>query len=369
MVSELVYAGVEHPLVSISTAGSTAVFEYNSDGKLSKVVRGDGSSVEYDYDSMGNRTALRIEDADEVIVRQQKWAYDELGRLLRAVGAAGQVSQYRYDLNDNPVGITNARQFSSSGTFDELDRQITRKDALNGITQTRYDAFDRLTEVQDPRGVTTRYQYDGLGNLAKRISPDSGTTTFEYDAAGNIVKRTDARGVVVEYRYDALDRLIERRYPATPSLNERRAYDSQDNGNYGISRLTSIEDSSGSLVYRYDARGNLIEQVRSLSLNGHTLSERVAYRYDAADNLMGIDYPGTVKVGYLRNAASQVERVTLALDGGTSSDLASQISYMPFGPLKQLTWGNGPCRHWIERRSISNGKICRSAFGIVRRVI
>ncbi len=127
-------------------------------------------------------------------MRQQQWAYDELGRLLRAVGAGGQTRSFAYDLNDNPVGETNPRQFAHSQAFDALDRLVGQSDPLGGKTQLAYDAQDNLTEVKDPRGVTTRYEYDGLGNLTRLVSPDSGTTTFEHDAAGNVIRRTDARG-------------------------------------------------------------------------------------------------------------------------------------------------------------------------------
>ncbi|MEF0426287.1 RHS repeat protein, partial [Pseudomonas aeruginosa] len=153
---------------------------------------------------------------------------------------------------------------------------------LGGKTQLAYDAQDNLTEVKDPRGVTTRYEYDGLGNLTRLVSPDSGTTTFEHDAAGNVIRRTDARGAVTEYRYDALNRLVERRSPSDPSLDVQYRYDLTADGNQGIGRLGAIEGARDSLVYRYDERGNLVEQVRSIRLDQQTLLDRVTYRYDAA---------------------------------------------------------------------------------------
>lgn len=362
VVSTLTYSGVDPKLASITTASSTTSFEHDAVGQLTKITRADGSwlqytydparrltaitnnlgeRVEYDVDVAGKRTAQRLKDATGTLKQQQSWVYDELGRLLRSVGASAQTDHYQYDLNDNPAGHTNPRQFSNSSSFDALDRLVSQTDALNGITQLGYDAQDNLTKVQDPRGVTTRYEYDGLGNLTKLISPDSGTSTFEYDAAGNITKQTDARGVVVTFSYDALNRLTARHYPATPALDATYSYDSTAGGNLGIGRLTAIQDGSGTLAYRYDARGNLIEQARSLSVNGQALADSVTFQYDAADQLVGIGYPGAVQVGYPRNAAGQVGSVTLSLAGDNASNLASGISYLPFGPLQQLTWANG----------------------------
>ncbi|MCW5341459.1 RHS repeat domain-containing protein, partial [Pseudomonas aeruginosa] len=204
-----------------------------------------------------------------------------------------------------------------------------------------YDAQDNLTEVKDPRGVTTRYEYDGLGNLTRLVSPDSGTTTFEHDAAGNVIRRTDARGAVTEYRYDALNRLIERHSPSDPSLDVQYRYDLTADGNQGIGRLGAIEGARDSLVYRYDERGNLVEQVRSIRLDQQTLLDRVTYRYDAANQLLEIGYPSGLAIGYPRNAGGQVASVTLAVGDKAPSTLVGQIAYLPFGPLLRLTWGNG----------------------------
>ncbi|MGU1598436.1 RHS repeat domain-containing protein, partial [Pseudomonas aeruginosa] len=185
------------------------------------------------------------------------------------------------------------------------------------------------------------YEYDGLGNLTRLVSPDSGTTTFEHDAAGNVIRRTDARGTVTEYRYDALNRLIERHSPSDPSLDVQYRYDLTADGNKGIGRLGAIEGARDSLVYRYDERGNLVEQVRSIRLDQQTLLDRVTYRYDAANQLLEIGYPSGLAIGYPRNAGGQVASVTLAVGDKAPSTLVGQIAYLPFGPLQRLTWGNG----------------------------
>ncbi|MDF5947254.1 hypothetical protein P4129_11650 [Pseudomonas aeruginosa] len=177
--------------------------------------------------------------------------------------------------------------------------------------------------------------------MTRLVSPDSGTTTFEHDAAGNVIRRTDARGTVTEYRYDALNRLIERHSPSDPSLDVQYRYDLTADGNKGIGRLGAIEGARDSLVYRYDERGNLVEQVRSIRLDQQTLLDRVTYRYDAANQLLEIGYPSGLAIGYPRNAGGQVASVTLAVGDKAPSTLVGQIAYLPFGPLQRLTWGNG----------------------------
>jgi RHS repeat-associated protein len=349
-------------LASVSTAGSTTSFEHDAVGLITKVTRGDGSwlsytwdgarrltkitnnlgeTIEYSLDAMGNRTAQRLKDASSSLTQQQTWVYDELGRLLRSVGAGGQTSGYQYDLNDNPTVSTNPKQHSNTQAYDALDRLVSSTDPLNGVTALAYDAQDNLTQVQDPRGVTTQYQYDGLGNLIQQTSPDSGTTTYSHDAAGNVISKTDARGVVTLYHYDALNRLIARQYPANPALNVQYHYDMTADGNKGIGRLTAVQDASGVLGYHYDERGNLVEQLRSVEVSGVDQYDSLGYAYDGASQLTRIDYPQGFSILYPRNAAGQVSQVQLQVGSGQPSGFASNISYMPFGPLKSLTWANG----------------------------
>lgn len=349
-------------LASISTAGSSTSFEHDAIGQITKVTRGDGSwlsytwsaarrltaitnnlgeKIEYEYDPMGNRTAQRLRDASNNLNQQQSWAYDELGRLLRSVGAAGQTSQYGYDLNDNPTLSRTPKQHNTTRSFDALDRLVSSTDPLNGVTQLAYDAQDNLTQVQDPRGITTQYEYDGLGNLTKLISPDSGTTTYSHDAAGNVLSKTDARGVVTTYTYDALNRLTGRQYPATPALNVQYHYDMTADGNHGVGRLTAIQDASGVLGYYYDARGNLTGQLRSVEVAGTDRYSGLGYEYDGANQLVKISYSLGFNILYARNSVGQVSQVQLQIGDNPPDALASQIEYLPFGPLKSLTWANG----------------------------
>ncbi|EPB7750850.1 RHS repeat domain-containing protein, partial [Pseudomonas aeruginosa] len=126
-----------------------------------------------------------------------------------------------------------------------------------------------------------------------------------------------------------------------PSLDVQYRYDLTADGNKGIGRLGAIEGARDSLVYRYDERGNLVEQVRSIRLDQQTLLDRVTYRYDAANQLLEIGYPSGLAIGYSRNAGGQVASVTLAVGDKAPSPLVGQIAYLPFGPLLRLTWGNG----------------------------
>lgn len=348
-------------LASSSTGTAVIRYTYSNTGDITQISMGDGNwikyrhdnarrvvgitnrlgeSVDYTLDAQGNRTRIQIKSSTGEAVNTQQYVYDELGRLLRSLGAAGQTHQFGHDLNDNLVSATSPRNHKTQHSFDALNRLVQSVDPLGAITRINYDPNDRPTQVMDARQVTTRYEYDEHGNLTRSISPDRGTTLYTYDNASNVIKRVDARGVITQYAYDALNRLVSRSYPATPGLNTRFIYDESTGGNPGIGRLTSIQDSTGTLRYTYDAVGNLTHQSRSLSSIGAAVTDSVGYAYDAGNHLQRVDYPTALSVAYTRNVAAQVTDVTLTLNGSVLP-LATSISYQPFGPLKSLAWANG----------------------------
>ncbi|MDD0843385.1 RHS repeat-associated core domain-containing protein [Pseudomonas sp. Gutcm_11s] len=349
-------------LKSVTTAGSTTSFDYDAIGQIIKVTRGDGSwlsytwngarrlekitnnlneSAQFDYDSMGNRKSQIVRDASNTLAQQQTWVYDELGRLIRSIGAESQTQKYGYDLNDNPNLSTSPKEHSTTRAFDALNRLTSSTDPRNGVTTLSYDGQDNLVKATDPRSVVTEYKYDGLGNLKQLISKDSGTTTFTQDGAGNVLTSTDARGVVTTFSYDALNRLKTKQYPANPTLNVQYHYDMTADGNHGVGRLTGVQDANGVLGYHYDARGNLVEQIRSVEVASGDTYDALEYSYDNANQLTRIAYPDGVAVEYSRNAAGQVSEVELVVGSQAPTALASALSYLPFGPLKSLTWANG----------------------------
>ncbi|MGH8332528.1 MAG: RHS repeat protein, partial [Pseudomonas sp.] len=297
--------------------------------------------LEFELDPMGNHTAAHVMDNAGKLTKQHQWLYDQLGRLLHSVGASGQASRMQYDLNNNPITTVTPRDTSYSSAYDPLDRLVKSTDPLNGSSQFKYDAQDNLTHVGDARGVNTQYHFDGLGNLTQLDSPDSGTSKYKYDAAGNITEKTDARGVVTSYAYDALNRMVTRRYPANPKLDIRFQYDSIAAGNKGVGRITAIEDMNGVQSYFYDAQGNHIAQQHTPSTDGVAQSGQIGYGYDSTNKLNRIDYPDGFSIHYLRNAIGQVNQVQMQRGEDKPIAFAQDLTYLPFGPLKSLTWNNG----------------------------
>ncbi|NYZ66288.1 RHS repeat protein [Endozoicomonas sp. SM1973] len=341
-ITQFTYDGVGQITAVVLPNGSQLNYTYDAARRLTRVSNGLGERIDYQHDNMGNLTQQQVTSATGSVVSQSTQAYDEMGRLLQAVGAGGQTTRFQYDKNSNTTATTNPRNYKTSQAFDGLNRLVEITDALNQVTQLKYDSQDNLTQVTDPRGVATTYQYDGLGRLVKEISPSSGETVYSHDAVGNLTEKTDGRGRITRYRYDALNRLTQRIYPSTPTLNVTYLYDDTSDGSKGIGRLTGIQDQSGLIAYHYDDRGNATKTMRSVSLNGKDQFFGVAYGYNLANQLTRIQYPSGLTISYQRNSNGQVNQVTGQFKGGDQViNLANNIGYVPFGPVQQLTWGNG----------------------------
>jgi len=214
-----------------------------------------------------------------------------------------------------------------------------------------YDARDNLIEVKDPNGLITSYTYDGLNNLVALTSPDTGTTTYTYDIAGNRLSQTDARGVVTTLSYDVLGRLTSTTYPSATHLNVTTRFDDYSNlpqsiaqcpaPNYPLGRMTYMTDASGTTAYCYDHRGNTTRKTQeTLTPSGSSQLFSITMGYSVADRLQTMTYPSGISVNYGRNAIGQVSNVTFNRPGEPSETLVSAVSYLPFGPISQITFDN-----------------------------
>ncbi len=373
---------------SASVNDATTTFAYDNVGNVSKVTQPDGDYLSYTYDTAhrltdvqdnlvnhvhytldgaGNRTGEQTYDPSSSLKRSLTRQYDSLNHLTGILNATpAAVQTYQNPSEAPPTGITYTNGYDGNGnaiySIDGTSAQVGTEqqyDPLNRLlktlqdhagtgathdttTQFAYDARDNLRSVTDPDNLVTSYTYDGLNNLTQLSSPDTATTSYGYDAAGNRTSQTDARTVTTNYSYDALNRLIGITYPTT-SLNVTYAYDQSNaitgcSTSYPIGRLTKITDDSGSTTYCYDRRGNVLAKTQIT--NGTTLA--TGYAYTNGDRIATISYPSTAVATYTRNSIGKITSIAYkATPTGTAATLVSSATYLPFGPLNVLTFGNG----------------------------
>lgn len=356
---------------TVSPAGgppsAVTAFAYDDVGQLQKITLPDGSYLAYFYDAahrltditdevsaggaiignrihytldlLGNRTNEDLYDPSGALKRAQSSVFNQLGWLQRIRNAAAQTTdEYGYDAEGNRTSRIEAGSFTTTYAFDALNRELKVTDVANGDTQYGFNSLSQLVSVTDPKNLTTSYAVNAFGDVTQQVSPDTGTTSFTYDAAGNRVTKTDARNVTATFTYDALNRLTDIDY-AGSAEDVKYLYDGI---NYlsptanGVGRLTGVVDESGTTTLAYDHKGNIISESRVMGGATYLTS----YTYDAADRLVGITYPTGRSVAYVRNALGRVTSVTTT-KGAVTQTVASNIQYLPFGPITSFTLGNG----------------------------
>ncbi|EKO3796775.1 RHS repeat protein [Vibrio metschnikovii] len=329
-------------LVSITLpTNSTFTYEYDAAQQLMAVIDANGNRQSINRDLLGNIEQVELKDNSGIAHWKQLHSYTLNGWLSSTTNGTGNVYTYSYDKTANLTGKVDPSGNAYVYRYDGFSNLLQSIDPANRATAMQYNDNALVTRVTDPRGRRTYYSYNGYGDVLSVQSPDTGTAHYTYDKAGNLIGKTDANGQVFTYHYDALNRLSSITVDGQPNASVTFSYDEPE-ALYGVGQLTSITDASGVSKYSYTASGELASQ--ELIVDGRTLLTN--YTYDGAGLLASIEYPSGRKAVYQRNVAGEVIGITLN-NGVNSRTLVSDLVRKPFGPVTDLTHGNGL---WEERQ-------------------
>jgi RHS repeat-associated protein len=257
-------------MVSTTDAqGRATRLTYDAVGQVKAIDYEDAATpdVSVEYDAVGQRT--RMADGTGTTT----FAYDDLGRLVASTNGAGRKLGYDYDRVGNLTAIEYPQNLVARVSSSQ-DRTVTRD----------FDRAGRMTSVTDFLGNTTRFGYDAAGELVERRFPNGLVSTATRDDAGQVTRlRTDkdaatrfdlpstrdplgqvtetastaspADALVQQLTYDAVNRLTT---SSSSARTEQFTYDDGD-------RLTRLASNDGQAPLRlaYDDANQLTEGVRS----------------------------------------------------------------------------------------------------------
>ncbi len=407
------------PRQSASSDPRSVVNTYGAEGRVTSQSDELGRTTGFDYTSMPGAVRVIEPDGDVVVERFEAglpvevtegygipdaatWSYlydPQAAQPSEVTDPDGRVSTFRYDDRGNLLASTDALGRATSATWNELDQPLTLTDASGVTTTFTYDPAGNVlsqstpvigtskaqvttwaygdqdqpgdvTEVVDPRGETWSYEYDADGNLVASSDPLGNTTTSSYDEVGwltaqvapagnepgadpaehtttwadhtafgawrtmsdplgeqtrrsfdrnwNLATTTDPNGDVTEYDYDAADQLTGIDRPGT-TADVARTYTldgalassfdgagaETQHGYDALGRMTSVTDPLGRTTrLDHDAVGNVTSEEQPGGDCGAGVG-CTTYTYDAADQLVGVDYSDAdtadVVIGYDAN--------------------------------------------------------------------
>ncbi|MBL7481322.1 transglycosylase SLT domain-containing protein [Legionella bononiensis] len=268
------YAGDSNRISDIKQSDGTALhIEYDAQGRVKKLVDGEGRVTLYDYQSgkttvtngLGESWTYYYDEHNRLTgidgPEQYRIRYYYEGALLSSIVQGNQVWRFRYNNEGDCIWA------------EEPSGQVTQRvydSAHHVISETKYQRFDGTHHPTKPQ--TTRYIYDERGHLRFTIAADGTVTERRYDEEGQLVSTR----CYLRAGYD-LDSMGQDELPGLKELE---------------SWVTRQNPQDVSLIdYRYDWRGQLIEEVhyaqvdsQGHGINSGALSTRC--RYDAAGRLV-----------------------------------------------------------------------------------
>ncbi len=247
--------------------------------------------------------------------------------------------------------------------------KVTRHNYFTPLsTTTIKQSFDGV-ELTDDDGNTTTIGYNWLGYKVFLNDLSFGNWSYTYDNAGKVLTQLDAKGLTITYEYDCLGRLITKTYPDNSKIEWY--YDGDDNRDGAIDRtagflkgrLSKVVDSSGTVLFGYDAHGNKVWE--SKTIDG--ITKTTTWTYDMLGRVIEMRYPDDTQPVKLHYALSgggliRIEDVNLGKDILSSACINCTEK---FGELTKITFGNGTSSQFKYSDKSKNFRLSRITHSFV----
>lgn len=333
------------------------------------------------YDSVGRKSATRIESGSGAIYALTQYSYDAASRLLctavrmdpavwlsqtdacvpQTIGpngpdritrniydAAGQVLQVRH-----AVG-TPLEQAYATYKYSDNGKSTVSVDANGNRSEMVYDGFDRLQQLRFPSqaalNATQRANFTAAAPvtalaLTNAVNP-ADFEQYDYDANSNRTSLRKRDGRTFTFTYDALNRMTAKVVPdgcapiATGAGACPQAWATRDvyygYDLLGRQRYARFDSPTGEgVIYEYDALGRLTVSTQLLDGTSRTLG----FAYDANGNRTRLTFPDGQAFSYVYDGVDRMKGIDVGPAQGSGA-LAS-IGYDNFGRRQSLGLAGG----------------------------
>ena len=298
------YDGAGKMVKSIDGYGRVTSYEWNELGKIRKIDYPDNSFEQYEYNHLGN--TKEIKDALGV-----SWAgeYDEAGRLIKETGRPGINKEYKYDAIGRVLEVKSGGEIVEKYNYTNRGREVVftdgagkdfayqknafgemsgEKNRLGDNQRYVYDAESRPTTSTAWSGKQTKIEYRDNEGITITTYSDGTQITIERDLLGNIIRAANGTGTIL-YKYDAGGKLVEQTDEGSNEIT-RYSYDKagrkvrMQSGNRDVSyrygnnsELLKVTDNSQRLEvsYEYDVRGRETRRIYGNGVRQETLYDAI----------------------------------------------------------------------------------------------
>ncbi|MGD9127713.1 MAG: hypothetical protein PVH19_10075, partial [Planctomycetia bacterium] len=335
-------------------------YTYNLDRQPMQIIRPDGQTVEYVYDTAGRVAAIHLGDETITYTHDPNTGHEHSvtspdnitltneydGALVTHITYTGAIKGEIAQTHDDNFRVTKRTVdeshevdfiYDDDGLLevagdlalfrdDETGRTIATE--IGSVTsETAYNRFgETVTEThkqEDDIIFESAYERDALGRITSKTETVSGATTqysYEYDLAGRLtaVYVNGGDAPVTEYSYDTNgNRLSHQDYRSGSAVVNNGSFDAQD-------RMESYGNASdGYTKFTYSDNGEL----KTKTLNGDV----TAYDYDVLGNLRSVDLPNGTAIDYIIDGENR--RIGKMVDGVLEMGLLYKDALNPIAEL------------------------------------
>lgn len=310
------------------------IYNYNPFGELKTITDPLNNTTTYITDKVGRLSTIRLADN-----REYKYSYDEIGRPIRITYPDGTYARKAYEDGNNSILVWDENDHGMEYWYDAYGNltKVVRGDIQEaGTIHYEYDGNDALTKIITPLDYEINFTNDLLGRRKSKTQPNGDVEYFNYDQNSNLTLHTNYEAKPINFSYDGLNRPKTETY-LDNQFNVSYTYDS---GAYGLGKVTSVTDRSGTAQFKYNQLGLMTQEDKTLDSTNY----QTKYNYDNTGLLTSIEYPQVngVKftVGYTYDELDRIKTVTLQENAGPAENLITN-TYDNTGRLTQKDYGNG----------------------------
>jgi YD repeat-containing protein len=185
--SNTIYNAVGNVNTQTDFNGKTTAFVYDSLNRLSAKQFEDGTKWTFTYTFSGQQDIVTLLDANQQIVDQYDYDYNERDWLVKRsdyIGGVERSISYTYDLAGNRTSTTTPSS-TVFYTFDERNRLDTVLQNGLMLADYDYDANSRLITTTFGNATQEIRQYDALNRLTYLENHKGNTILSSYAYRGN----------------------------------------------------------------------------------------------------------------------------------------------------------------------------------------
>jgi RHS repeat-associated protein len=192
-LTQYTYDGTGFRTEMIDANGQATQYAYTVGGELSNISYPD-ATVSFIYNNLGQRVNMTDPSGTTI------WTYDNAGRVIQ-IEMNGASVGYEYDAVGNRTALHYPDGKSASYTYDTANRlQEVSADWQGATTTYSYDAANRLINTILPDGTQSNYTYDDAGRLISLAHQGTNrlwaSYQYEYDNVGNRIRAVESMAAI-----------------------------------------------------------------------------------------------------------------------------------------------------------------------------